>query len=72
MTFYSISNEEVWKELQELRMEQLRDKGRIAVLEEAGVDREKRIRKLEFRYYAVLAAIGLSAIISALAQKALS
>ena len=69
MTFYSISNEEVWREVQELREDIRKAQGDIAYLSEHGADREKRVRKLEFRYYAVLAAIGTATVVSALVQR---
>lgn len=72
MTFYSISNEEIWREVRSLSDDLHAARADIDFLKDAGADREKRVRKLEFRYYAVLAAIGLSAVASALAQRALS
>jgi hypothetical protein len=55
--FVTITNREIWKQLEEQGEDITEIRGDVKVLLDAGGDREKRIRKLELRYYAILAGL---------------
>lgn len=60
--FMELTSTEVWREIRAHGDALIEIKERLADLAEAGKDREVRVRKLELRYYAILAGLVTGAI----------
>lgn len=57
--FVTITNREIWRQLEQQGGDIAEIRGDVKVLISGGADREKRIRKLELRYYAILAGLAV-------------
>jgi hypothetical protein len=60
--FVELSAQEVWHEVREHSESIAEIRRNVLALEKAGDDREARVRKLELRYYAILAGLLTGAI----------
>jgi hypothetical protein len=55
--FMELTAQEVWREVQDHGTSITELRRNVSALEKAGDDREARVRKLELRYYAILAGL---------------